>query len=104
MLAVPIYSGSRLPAEVTQKLLSAEPAKGSLAQDEIKELLEDFLSRDDLNSLIEARVEERRQDVISERKAIRASLQRNATWLDQTEKISLGSWDVLAIKILWPGL
>jgi len=103
-MALPIYSGTRLSAEETLKLAQAQPVSGNLSKNEISEVLEDLLARDDLNSMIEARVEERRQEIIQERRAIRESLQRDATWLDQAEKITLGSKDILAIKILWPGI
>ncbi|MBC8507650.1 MAG: helicase [Chloroflexi bacterium] len=102
-MAVPVYSGTSLPNKETDRLSNAEPCVGSLSKDEISEVVEDLFNRDDLNLLIETRVEQRRQEIIAERRAIRESLQRDATWLDQTEQISLGSWDTLAIKILWPG-
>ena len=103
-MAVPIYSGTKLSTEETHKLTQAHPISGSLSNDEISEVLEDLLARDDLNAMIDDQVEERRQEIIRERRAIRESLQRDATWLDQTENISLGSRDILAIKILWPGM
>jgi SNF2 family DNA or RNA helicase len=101
-LATPVYSGTSLSINETNKLSQAEPSAGSLSEDEIKEVLEDVLYREDLNHLIKTRIEERRQEIIAERIAIRKSLQRDAKWLDDTEKINLGSWDILAVKILWP--
>ncbi len=101
-LAFPVYSEKVNSIETTHKLVNAQPAAGSLSEAEIKEVLADVLDRDDLQSMIENRINSRLQEIINERKEFRKSLNRDIAWLDQTDKISLGSWDVLAINILWP--
>jgi len=68
----------------------------------VSEVLRDVLNRDDLTNLIEACIQARQDEIAQKRKDFRESLNRNLSWLDQMEQISLGSWDILAINILWP--
>lgn len=101
-LAFPVYSTNEISSEDVLKLINANPAKGTLTQPEISEVLTDVLNREDLQSLINTRINSRLAEIIEERRAFRQSLNRDVAWLDTTDSISLGSADVLAINILWP--
>ncbi|MBW6465442.1 MAG: DEAD/DEAH box helicase [Brevefilum sp.] len=101
-LAIPAYGDQPLPAEDTDRLAKPDPAPGALTEAELGEVLGDVLQREDLADLIETRIQERQAEITRARAAFRQGLQRDLTWLDQTEHISLGSWDILAVNILWP--
>ena len=101
-VAIPVYSSDALSKELTERLLKAEPAAGSLSRDEIQEVLDDALSNEDLSHLLEGEISLRKGEIEAEREAFRASLQRDAEWLDAADILSVGSWDLLAIQILWP--
>ena len=101
-VALPIYSQDTLSTEKSCRLIYAKPAVGSLSSREIQEVLEDALGKDELQQRIEEKILLRKEEIIAERKAIRASLQRDADWIETGEKIVVGSWDLLATRILWP--
>ena len=101
-IALPVYSEQTLSDAEVSQITSASPASGSLSRDEIQEVLGDILSRYDLKKIIEENITAREKHIVVERKAIRESIHRDAEWLGKTEEISIGSWDLLAVKILWP--
>lgn len=101
-LALPAYGETILSNQDAARLAQAVPFPGNLSKDEIGEVVQDVLDRTDLNQKIAARIQDRQQEITVEREAFRRSLNRSMAWLDQTESISLGSWDILAINILWP--
>jgi len=101
-LAIPAYEEEPLPPQAADKLHNANPAAGSLTDAEVSEVLRDVLNREDLTPLIEARIQARQGEIAKARESFRKSLNRDLAWLGQTEQINLGSWDILAINILWP--
>jgi hypothetical protein len=100
-LALPVYGENPLSSDQTSRLIAASPAKGSLTDKEVSEVLRDVLKREDLTTLIQARIQERQVEIAQKREEFRKSLNRDLSWLDRTEEINLGSWDILAINILW---
>jgi superfamily II DNA or RNA helicase len=100
--AIPVFLDQILSDEESERLMNVATAPGNLSNTDIQEILEEILARNDLDSLIEAKLNEREKQIIAERKATRESLQRDAEWLEKIEELSVGSWDLLAIKILWP--
>ncbi len=101
-IAFPVYSERTLSDAETSRMMNAAPASGSLSNDEVQEVLGDVLSRYDLKKVIEENIAARKKHIAAERKTIRESLQRDAEWLEKAEELSIGSWDLLAVKILWP--
>lgn len=100
--AVPVYSDQEINDEEKAQLLNATASPGNLSTSEIQEILEEILSRADVENQIELALADRQEQIVAERKAIQESLQRDAAWLDKAEKLSVGSYDLLAVKILWP--
>lgn len=100
-VAIPVYGEQPFDAETTIRLQQAAPAAGTLTIDEQKDALAEALKRSDLTRHIETQLETRRQVLVAERQTLRASLQ-DADWLSGVDEISVGSWDLLAVKVLWP--
>ena len=100
-LALPVYGDQPFDNETTVRLWNAIPAAGTLTIAEQQEVLAEALQRADLTGHIEAQLETRRQALIAERQSLRASLQE-ASWLAGVDEIAVGSWDLLAVKVLWP--
>jgi len=101
-LAIPVYGDTTLSTAETKYLITPSPASGALTDAEVGEVVQDMLNRDDLKALIQNRIQTRLNEIAQTREDFRKSLNRELTWLDQTEEIHLGSWDILAINILWP--
>lgn len=101
-VAIPVYAPTPLSSEETIRLLNAESVAGRLLQEDIQEELEAALAIGDLNELIETQIVKRKEEIAAERQAFRASLQRDAQWLEAADELSVGSWDLLAAQILWP--
>ena len=83
-------------------ILNVKSSSGNLSRNEIQEVLEDILNREDLNNLIEDKLLRCADTISEERKMMFDSLNREAGWLERVKNLSIGSWDLLAIKILWP--
>lgn len=101
-LAFPVYSDKKISHPDALKLSNAAPAKGSLTQAEISEVIADALNRQDLDTLIDERIQARLVEIIADRRTFQQSLNREVAWLDGSDNIKLGSRDILAINILWP--
>lgn len=101
-LALPVYSEKKYNKDEMENLADANPAAGRLTNDEVTETLEYVLQRADLTKLIEERIHARKDEVIKDRKDFRQSLNRDVEWLTDSDKIDVGSWDILAVNILWP--
>lgn len=101
-MAFPVYTENVISPEDAQKLIQATPAIGNLSRSEIAEVLADTLNRKDLQTMIDSRLQSRLKEIIAERQAFRQSLNRDVAWLDGSDKIKVGSADILAVNILWP--
>jgi len=101
-IALPVYSERTLSEAEISQIMGATPTSGSLSQEEIQEVLGDVLARYDLKKIISEHIAARKDYIVAERKAIREDLHREAEWLEKTEELFVGSWDLLAVKILWP--
>ncbi len=101
-LGVHIYSEDAIAPHKLEALLSAQPAPGFLPPSDVGEALQDLFTRDDLHNLIEDRIQDRQREVIATRKTFRQSLKREIAWLGESDNIEVGSWDILAVNILWP--
>ena len=64
--------------------------------------MEEALSREDLNDLIESGIHQQREFLENERREWQERLGEGLDWLEGADQLVLGSWDLLAVKVLWP--
>jgi hypothetical protein len=88
-------------------LLTAEPAPQTRAADEVQEALEDAFAIPGLENLLAGAVEGRRVALAQERAAMRKRLEaqegaRATAWLRGIDDLAPGSFDVLAVTVLYP--
>jgi hypothetical protein len=101
-LAAPLYSEGILDETAVGRLLEARPAPGTVTPGEAREVLSNALGRSDLEQLFATSVEARRQALEADRRRLREELQRQAGWLEGADHLSVSSWDLLSVKVLWP--
>ena len=101
-IAVPLYGEGSLPETETRRLLEAQPAPGTITLEEGREVLAEAMHRSDLDQLFAGAIETRRQALERERQQLRQALQRQTDWLEGADRFNLSSWDLLAVKVLWP--
>ena len=101
-LALPVYGENTLDKSEEQKLLDARPAPGNVTLEEMREALQDALSRPDLEALFRKRLEARLQEITADRQRLRGELQLQAGWLQGADQLTVSSRDLLSVKILWP--
>lgn len=101
-VGVPLYGEGLISAEAVNALLNARPASGTITPGEARQAIQDALQRPDLEALMRQGLEARRQALESDRLELRQQLQRQAGWLEGVEQLALSSWDMLAVKVLWP--
>lgn len=101
-IAIPVYGEKPLEADQVSRLLKASPAPGSISIPEQQEVLADALHLADLETHFTTQIESRRQALIKERETLQVQLDDGADWLRGVNEVSIGSWDLLAVKVLWP--
>jgi len=101
-VAIPLYGDKPMTEEETRSLLTASPAAGTVTSEEAREALNDALMRLDLDHLFSGQIEARRQALEADRRRLREVLQRQAGWLEGADRLSVSSWDLLTVKVLWP--
>ena len=107
-VAVPVYGGSPLDAEATQRLLRVSPSSETRTEAEVQEALADALVIEELETLLHGAVEARRQHLATERRTMREQMEQRggaqtAEWLRGIDDLAPGSFDLLAVTVLFPG-
>ena len=101
-VAIPVYGDDALSLAEAQKLVKAQAAPGAIPDADAKGALEEALTRPDLNGLINAQIEARREEIVSSRQALRETLGKHSGWMQGNDELMVASWDLLSVKILWP--
>jgi superfamily II DNA or RNA helicase len=106
-VALPVYGGVPSDEAKTRRLLAAKPVAQTRTMEEVKEALVDALHIADLHKLFAAAAEARRESLAAERRQMRQKLERErlegAKWLQGIDDLSPGSYDLLAVRICYPG-
>lgn len=101
-VALPVYGEQPFDAEITRNLIHAKPVAGKLTMQEQKDVIAEALNRADFEKHASKLIEVRRKSLVEERRSLQAKLTKGeAPWLKGADEISIGSWDLLAIKVLW---
>jgi hypothetical protein len=109
-MAVPVYTltPQALDAGTASRLVDAAPMPQTRSKAEVPEALADALALPALDALLEDAVEAQRQVLVAERR--RMQREQNATadaqpaaWLAGIADLARGSYDVLAVTVLYPG-
>jgi len=108
-VALPVYGEGVLDEDATLRLLEAQATAPMRADDEVQETLADALAIYGLDELLVAAVEARRRALAGERREMRQQMERQAgagmsEWLRGMDDLASGSYDVLAITLLYPSL
>lgn len=101
-VGLPVYGQDPLPADQTKKLKDARVVRGTLTEDEKVDLLQQALDREDLDQLLSTQVVIQKENLEAERRTLKKRLGEDVAWLQGADQLNVGSWDLLAIKILWP--
>jgi hypothetical protein len=75
----------------------------ALTEDEKKEVLAEALARKDLEALLEEGAAARRAVLEGQRRRWQEQLGEDLAWLEGAAELETGSWDLLAVRVLWPG-
>jgi len=107
-VAVPVYGGSPLDAKATQWLLRVSPSSGTRTEADVQEALGNALVIEGLETLLHGAVEARRQHLATERRTMREQMEQRggaqtAEWLRGITDLSPGSFDLLAVTVIFPG-
>jgi hypothetical protein len=102
-IAIPVYGEQPFDAETTRKLVHAKPVAGKLTMQEQKDVIAESLNRADFESHADELIEARKKSLAEERRSLQSKLTDagQAPWLKGADEISVGSWDLLAVKVLW---
>jgi hypothetical protein len=113
-VAVPVYGlePHAFTGERVRALLDPAPSEQTRTEGEVREALGDALDIPELGSLLGGAVEERRQELVAERKrmrrrALRSQMEQQggsqpAEWLEGIDDLAPGSFDLLTLTVLWP--
>jgi superfamily II DNA or RNA helicase len=101
-VALPVYGEEPFDPEQAQALLTATPSPRTVTDMEATEVLKDALERDDLEEHLRTQIEARGQELVQRRQAFQQRLGDKAEWAAGMDEIALSSWDLLAVKIVWP--
>jgi hypothetical protein len=88
-------------------LLNPKPSDQTRTDSEVREALRDALCLSELDSLLEGAVEERREQLVAERKRMRRQMEQQggsqpAEWLEGIDDLAPGSFDLLTVTVLFP--
>jgi len=106
-VAVPVYGGPPLDAASTRRLLHARPAAETRIVEEVRETFSDALSIPGLEEILNEAVEHRRRALVAERRRMREQAKQRhedqvTEWLRGIDKVSPGSFDLLALTLYYP--
>jgi plasmid stability protein len=107
-VAVPVYGGEPLDTERPRQLLQVSLSSETRTESEVREALTDALATEGLEVLLENAVEARRRELVVERRKMREQMEQQedaqaAEWLRGIDDLSPGSFDLLALMVLYPG-
>jgi superfamily II DNA or RNA helicase len=103
----PVYGDGRLEKGVLASLLNAEPVPGERTSGEVREELEEVLTRPNLETCFERAVGERMRELVEERSRLRDHLtggDHEMAWLKGIDDLAPAAYDVLAVTIYYPGV
>jgi len=100
--------GSPLDGEATHRLLRVSPSSGTRTEAEVQEALANALVIEELETMLHGAVEARRQHLATDRRTMREQMEQRggaqtAEWLRGIADLSPGSFDLLAVTVLFPG-
>ncbi|MFO8145168.1 MAG: helicase-related protein [Candidatus Syntrophosphaera sp.] len=101
-VGLPVYGEDPLPTDQTNKLKKAGVVRGTLTEDEKVDVLRDALEREDLDHILSSSVQLQKESLEEERRQLQQRLGEDVAWLEGADELEVGSWDLLAVKILWP--
>jgi superfamily II DNA or RNA helicase len=101
-VAVPLYNDQPLDENIARRLMEARPDPGTVTLGEACEVIRDALQRANLDQIFTDCIETRRKALEDDRQRLRNALQLQAGWLEGADRLQVSSWDLLAVKILWP--
>ena len=101
-VGLPVYGGETLDPETAKRLLDAAASPRTVTEPEAQEALDEALGRSDLHERLHARIDDRLEQLAERRRAFQERLGDRAAWAQGMDELSLSSWDLLAVKVLWP--
>jgi hypothetical protein len=112
-VAVPVYSTKGrvtpplLGGQQAAALLHVQPTAATRTEAEVREALRDALNIEGLEQLWTNAIETRRQELVAERRNMQRQMEQRegtqaAEWLRGIDDLSRGSFDLLAVTILFP--
>jgi hypothetical protein len=115
-VGVPVYGGewdvlegqhTSFTGEEARRLLEVQPSAETRTGSEVREVLADALEMQGLERLLEGAVEARREELVAERCNMRQQMEHRegaqaAEWLHGIDDLSPGSFDLVAVTVLWP--
>ena len=97
----------RLPNDASRELLTADPSPGQVPESDVTGALRETLGQTELNQLIDEAVDQRRDELVSERSSLREKLRQrddsDDAWWRGLDRINLASRDILSIAVYFPG-
>jgi len=89
------------------RLLKVQPSAETRTEGEVREALADALALNGLEVFLASTVETRRRELVAERRRMREQMEQQAgtqaaAWLHGIDDLSPGSFDLLAVTILFP--
>jgi hypothetical protein len=101
-VGVPLYGKDLLSPEQTAALFKVKPEPGTLSAEEKIDVLHEALEREQLDDLLEEGIRRRKDWLQQERAGWQERLGGDLPWLEGADQLEIGSWDLLAVKVLWP--
>lgn len=105
-VAIPVYGdgGDLSSFEALTGLWNAEAVAQTRTEAEVQQALHEALGLEGLDALLAQAVEARRAELAAERTAMRERLETQdaAAWLQGTDQIAPGTFDLLTITVLFP--
>jgi hypothetical protein len=106
-VAVPVYDLEAEPitGDSVAPLLDPAPSQQTRTEREVRAVLRDTFDILDLGNLLEGAVEERRQELVAERRRMQRPDRRSsqpAEWLTGIDDLAPGSFDLLTVTVLFP--
>lgn len=105
-VAVRAFGGDALSQEEARALIEAQPVPGLVSDSDVMEAMRATFASNTLRSSIDAAVEARRTELISERKVLREKLRQrddsDNAWWRGLDVIDVASYDILSIAVYFP--
>jgi len=105
-VAVPVYGGKPHWGEAMRPLVEAEPEAETLAPVDVLEDMALVLEMEGLQTLLEAAVNARLEELIAERRKLKQQMEAQGgeqlAWLQGIDDVSPASFDLLTVRLLYP--